>query len=351
MAAGGNVTIAGGNGIGGGAAGNVILAATAGNVGIGTSAPIRNLSLGNTAARSFGIEDETATGVAGKGLTVFAGSAVGATTGNGGILELRAGLGAGIAGNGGSITLTPGAGAGSGAAGAINLSGETRINAARAVWTASTPPASAAGEGAIYYDTAAAGFRVSENAGAYTNLAKAAGSVNQIGKFTGAATLGNSLLADNGTSVSVSNAATLTASNACAAGYTRQGLWCMDTDGVLPILRTASATEAAYTATVVVAAARLVMIRQLAYAQQDGTGGTADAVRACTAPGPSAHSTCNDTVNSAVAIVYNVNEISQDTSAAVVEANGSGQVRTMCVIPAGLAPTPTCTWYIMGYLD
>ncbi|MDP1710785.1 MAG: hypothetical protein Q8L46_02495, partial [candidate division WWE3 bacterium] len=66
-----------------------------GNVGIGTTAPTNILSLGNTAAQKFWIEN-TASGTVGRALTVAAGGTVaGGTNITGGNLILQSGLGTG----------------------------------------------------------------------------------------------------------------------------------------------------------------------------------------------------------------------------------------------------------------
>ncbi|MDD5627479.1 MAG: hypothetical protein PHU21_00325 [Elusimicrobia bacterium] len=101
------------------------LVVSAGNVGIGTANPTLNLSLGNSGARTFGVQDAGAVTAPGNDLTIQAGAGGAAGTGGGGgDLALTAGAAGGSAANsGGSITLSPGAPTGTGATGFVTISG------------------------------------------------------------------------------------------------------------------------------------------------------------------------------------------------------------------------------------
>ena len=74
--------------------GSKLVIDTSGNVGIGTNFPTNILSLGNTQAQKFWIEN-SASGTVGRALTVAAGSTIGGTNITGGNLILQAGLGTG----------------------------------------------------------------------------------------------------------------------------------------------------------------------------------------------------------------------------------------------------------------
>src|SRR3989338_5156777 len=82
---------------GAGTAGDIILTPASGHLGIGTTSPTNILSLGNSAAQKFWIEN-SATDVVGRALTVAAGSTVAGTSVSdvvGGNLILQSGLGTG----------------------------------------------------------------------------------------------------------------------------------------------------------------------------------------------------------------------------------------------------------------
>jgi hypothetical protein len=81
-----------------------------GNVGIGSTSPALNLSMGNTAARTFGVEDTGAITATGKSLSIQGGAGgTLATGGIGGDLSLKAGAAGGTGNNnGGSVVLQAG---------------------------------------------------------------------------------------------------------------------------------------------------------------------------------------------------------------------------------------------------
>lgn len=77
----------------------IVLQPAGGNLGIGTTAPTKDLSFGNNAAKTFWIEN-SATDVVGRALTIAAGSTIAGTSTNnvaGGQLILQGGLGTGTA--------------------------------------------------------------------------------------------------------------------------------------------------------------------------------------------------------------------------------------------------------------
>ncbi|MCC2631344.1 MAG: hypothetical protein K0S20_43 [Patescibacteria group bacterium] len=104
---------------------HVLLQPTSGNVGIGTNSPTLNLSLGNSANKTFGIEHEGATTTSGKALTIQAGNAGSLTTGGtGGNIIIQAGNAGGSDANaGGAIILQTGTATSTGATGYVEISG------------------------------------------------------------------------------------------------------------------------------------------------------------------------------------------------------------------------------------
>lgn len=136
----------------------------------------------------------------------------------------------------------------------------------------------------------------------------------------------------------------------CAAGYTEVRGWCMDTDGSLPVMRSVTASEGAYVASVVNASAKKVMLRTYTSLIQDGVGETAYVV-ACSIPGDSSITSCDlldpQVVSAARANLANEGDLSLGHS--VIRADSSGQVKTRC-IAVGTVTGLACTWHIEGYM-
>ena len=145
---------------------------------------------------------------------------------------------------------------------------------------------------------------------------------------------------------------TLTSTNSCSSGYTRAGLWCMDTDGTLSELRTSvTSNEASYTSTVVDSSAVLVIIRTGAFIGQDGTGDTAT-TRNCVIPGDSSVTDCAESTSqaSSQAAAELANEDSLDINDTTVMTGSTGNVKTRCVI-SGTTTLQRCRWWVAGYMD
>ena len=143
-----------------------------------------------------------------------------------------------------------------------------------------------------------------------------------------------------------------TASDACASGFNRVGLWCMHTTGAFAALRTSvTAEESAYTTTVVNASAKLVILRVVINGLQDGTGEDSS-VWSCVVPGDSGVSSCavgDSSVVSRVRIAL-ANGRAMSFNTATYQSNSSGEVKTFCNIDAALT-SGSCDWFIEGYMD
>lgn len=63
------------------------------------------------------------------------------------------------------------------------------------------PAVSNSGEARIYYDSTANAVKISQNGGAYANIAAASGTTNKIAKFSSASAVGDGSLSDSGTKI------------------------------------------------------------------------------------------------------------------------------------------------------
>ena len=150
----------------------------------------------------------------------------------------------------------------------------------------------------------------------------------------------------------VSSGADHTVTTACAVGYTRVGLWCMDTDGSLVTLRTTTSNDGAYVLATVDASAKLAIILVRSVSDQDGTAETLT-VKSCTQPGDSSNTSCTTVNGQAVASTASttVQERNEDIAQITVQTDSAGRVETRCLITVTSADTTSCEWYIAGYMD
>lgn len=133
-----------------------------------------------------------------------------------------------------------------------------------------------------------------------------------------------------------------TASPACVTGYTRVGLWCMDTDGTLVLLRAmATVDEASYTSTVVTASAKMIMLRA-AITNISGLK------YQCIIPGDSAVTACSNTTAEEVTGQVDGLVAISSWNTIIVQAGSTGNVKTRCVFGGG---NGNCFFFIMGYMD
>jgi len=142
----------------------------------------------------------------------------------------------------------------------------------------------------------------------------------------------------------LSGSVTYGSTKSCSSGYTRVGIMCLDTDGTLADLHVTSTDEGSYTARTVDSNAKAAILH-IIVSNTAGTG--SPFVRACTLPGDSSVTQCT-------AIEINgyarVGESDHNFSMFTIATNGSGQVKTRCVIQ-GTSPSGSCSFRIAGYID
>lgn len=174
------------------------------------------------------------------------------------------------------------------------------------------------------------------------------------GTTTGTYTLGGTPTIASPTitgNATTSTGLAFTASTACASGYTRVGLWCYDTDGVLVLIRNTSTDESSYTVTVVGSSYRAAIIRSYASIGQDATE-ESSALANCVVPGDSAVTSCSsysETANYLYGPIADRN--SADVTTVIVRLDTSGQIKTMCNQILGSGLSIACGWYLVAYLD
>jgi trimeric autotransporter adhesin len=214
---GSNVVLNGGAKGGSGSDGNVLLASSRGNVGIGTTAPNTTLDL-NGALSIRGIT-APADSVAGQGRIYFDSTAnkFKVSENNGAYVDL-VNSGGGISGlTTGYLPKATSATAlgdsviaeSSGKIGIGTTAPNTQfdITGAFSQRGMAAPAVSVAGQGRIYFDSTANKFKVSENNGAFADLVApsngitGSGATNAIPRFTAAGVIGDSALVDDGTSI------------------------------------------------------------------------------------------------------------------------------------------------------
>ncbi|HEY5595302.1 MAG TPA: hypothetical protein VIL61_09145 [Nitrospiria bacterium] len=142
---------------------------------------------------------------------------------------------------------------------------------------------------------------------------------------------------------------TISDTRSCASGYTRVGLWCMDTDGVWANLRAnATANEGSFTTTVFETGAKIVILKVTARVSSDAT--PSSSVTNCVLPGDSAGS-CTTSPDHVAAEVNEMvsGTLTEDNNTITVRADSSGQVKTRC--SAGTVGGVLCTWSKVGYMD
>lgn len=141
----------------------------------------------------------------------------------------------------------------------------------------------------------------------------------------------------------------LAAASSCSAGFTEIRGWCMDTDGDLTLIRSATANEGSYTTSTVNASAKVALIKTMAIINQDGTGEAAE-VDNCVIPGDSGVTGCASLgLIHAAATARLANEYAADGTTVAVRTDSSGQIKTRCVV-SGVLLAAQCNWYIAGYL-
>ena len=154
-----------------------------------------------------------------------------------------------------------------------------------------------------------------------------------------------------------------TATDACAAGYTRLGLWCKDTDGALSTLRFTAVHLSSYTVSnlntflsVAAGTVKGVLLRtHVMVFDHQGVS----VVTGCVTPGDSSVVTRDIDTASARAITETNEVLSRQTiyaqSEVTMRANAAGEVRTRCDFKrlggSGAPVQGECTWLIAGYLD
>lgn len=140
-----------------------------------------------------------------------------------------------------------------------------------------------------------------------------------------------------------------TATPACASGYTRVGLWCMDTDANYTQMRSVATNEAGVytTSTVVSSATRFAIINTTLIVNAT----TAGEYIGCIIPGDQTVTCTGLPVPGGpyVRITTSTNGGSSYTS--IIQTDSSGQLKTSCTILSGAAGYIQCDWYIVGYLD
>ncbi len=154
--------------------------------------------------------------------------------------------------------------------------------------------------------------------------------------------------------LTIQNGSNLYAERACASGYTRVGLWCMDTDGSPTNLRSVTSDESAYTTVTVDAAAKLAIIRVFVKSDQDGTY-ESSFINACVIPGDSTVTTCTFNQGAggqAVAAIRTllVSETDWSVGEVTVRTNSAGQVKMFCEI-VGVLSDASCNFDLVGYMD
>lgn len=150
--------------------------------------------------------------------------------------------------------------------------------------------------------------------------------------------------------LTATNGTDYAASASCASGYTRVGLWCMDTDGDLGSIRIdVVASEGSYTTTVFETGAKLVLLEIGSEIVADGSAG--GVLSNCALPGDSGITAC-----SSANIVAQTKESSTSgapTMNSVVvplRADSSGQVKTRCLLTGGTVASLVCRWHKLGYM-
>lgn len=144
------------------------------------------------------------------------------------------------------------------------------------------------------------------------------------------------------------------ATNPCANNFfTRVGLWCLETNGSLGVLRVASTDEPAYVLSTVDPSAKMAIIKVVATILQDGTVETSSAV-ACLLPGDSPVISCDTNADhlNVIATARLANEASRNTTVYFVRTDALGQVKTRCVLASvGVVNNFSCDWRVIGYMD
>jgi hypothetical protein len=160
-------------------------------------------------------------------------------------------------------------------------------------------------------------------------------------------TAGNIATITSGTINTAGGGSDHSSTASCAGGYTRVGLWCLDTDGTLALLRTVAGTnEISDTTTAVNASATVALIFVRAEAFQNGSS-ESNGVEAAIGPGNGAAIT---TGFQARAVLGGEETISEGQ--VIVPTDTSGQVKTRCAVESVAQLTlARCSWYIAGYMD